>query len=80
MTAPTPVHRTDPSDQLDYWLRRAEQESIAAIRATNAVAAERHDAMAHTYSTLALMMLDRESVDEQPVSRAEPSGSVLSSH
>ena len=80
MTAPTPVHRYDPADQLDYWLRRAEQESIAAIRATNSVAAERHDAMAHTYSTLALMMLDRQGGDEQAFSRAELSGSVLSSH
>ena len=36
MSAPTPVHRYDSSDQLDYWLRRAEQESIAAIRAAGA--------------------------------------------
>jgi hypothetical protein len=58
MTAPTPVHRYDPEDQLEYWLRRAEQESIAAIRASNAVAAERHDAMAFAYSSQALAMLD----------------------
>lgn len=79
MTVPTPVHRTDPSDQLDYWLRRAEQESIAAIRATNPVAAERHDAMAHTYSALALMMLDQ-GQDERPFLSAEPNVRVLSSH
>jgi hypothetical protein len=40
--------RTDfeRSEQLDYWLRRAEQESIAAIRSTNNTASQRHDAMA----------------------------------
>ncbi len=45
------------SEQLDYWLRRAEQESIAAIRATNAVASQRHDAMAQAYSALARSLL-----------------------
>lgn len=46
------------SDQLDYWLRRAEQESIAAIRSTNSSASERHDAMAQAYSALARTILD----------------------
>ena len=64
MTAPTPVHRYDPSDQLEYWLRRAEQESIAAIRATSAAAAERHDAMAFAYSGQALAMLRRDGSPE----------------
>lgn len=45
------------AEQLDYWLRRAEQESIAAIRATGE-AAERHDAMAQAYSALARHLLD----------------------
>ena len=48
----------DASEQLDFLLRRAEQESIAAIRSTNAEAAERHDAMAHAYSARAIMMID----------------------
>ena len=80
MSAPTPVHRYDSSDQLDYWLRRAEQESIAAIRAASPAAAERHDAMAHTYSALALMMLDQGNPDERSFLSAEPNVRVLSSH
>ena len=51
--------RTDfeRSEQLDYWLRRAEEESIAAIRSTNSTASQRHDAMAQAYSALARTML-----------------------
>jgi len=45
------------SEQLDYWLRRAEQESIAAIRSTNSIASQRHDSMALAYSALAVTML-----------------------
>lgn len=45
------------AEQLDYWLRRAEQESIAAIRATGE-ASMRHDAMARAYSALAVHLLD----------------------
>ncbi len=45
------------SEQLDYWLRRAEQESIAAIRSTNRIASQRHDSMALAYSALAVTML-----------------------
>ena len=54
--------RTDfeRTEQLDYWLRRAEQESIAAIRSTNSVASQRHDAMAQAYSALARTMLGTE--------------------
>ena len=51
-------HQVERSEQLDYWLRRAEQESIAAIRSTNTEASERHDAMAHAYSALARHLLD----------------------
>ncbi len=52
--------RTDfeRTEQLDYWLRRAEQESIAAIRSPNQIASARHDAMAQAYSALARTMLD----------------------
>ena len=52
--------RTDfeRTEQLDYWLRRAEQESIAAIRSTNSTASQRHDAMAQAYSALARTILD----------------------
>ena len=48
------------SEQLDYWLRRAEQESIAAIRSTNSTASQRHDAMAQAYSALARTILGTE--------------------
>ena len=44
-------------EQLDYWLRRAEQESIAAIRSADSVASQRHDAMAQAYSALAVTLL-----------------------
>lgn len=50
--------RSERSEQLDYWLRRAEQESIAAIRSINSIASERHDAMAAAYSALAKSLLD----------------------
>ena len=48
------------SEQLDYWLRRAEQESIAAIRSTNSIASQRHDAMAQAYSAMARTILGTE--------------------
>jgi hypothetical protein len=50
--------QADRTEQLDYWLRRAEQESIAAIRSSHAVAAERHNAMAAAYSALARSLLN----------------------
>ncbi len=52
-------HEYDATEELDFLLRRAEQESIAAIRSTNAEAAERHDAMAQAYSAMAVAMMDR---------------------
>lgn len=60
--------RTDfeRTEQLDYWLRRAEQESIAAIRSTNTVASQRHDAMAQAYSALARTMLGSDNFDRAP--------------
>ena len=48
---------SERSEQLDYWLRRAEQESIAAIRSTDRTASQRHDAMAQAYSALAQTIL-----------------------
>lgn len=44
--------------ELDYLLRRAEQEAVAAIRASDPAAA-RHDAMALAYSHRAWALLDR---------------------
>ena len=57
---PQPYQR---EQQLDYWLRRAEQESIAAIRSLSSVAAQRHDTMALAYTTMAMSLMD-----EQPAS------------
>lgn len=57
MFFPQDMQRIERSEQLDYWLRRAEQESIAAIRATGE-ASKRHDAMAQAYSALARHLLD----------------------
>ena len=58
MFVPNNPHHVDRTEQLDYWLRRAEQESIAAIRSPHTEAAERHNAMAHSYSALARQLLD----------------------
>lgn len=57
MFVPNQPRQYDRSEQLDYWLRRAEQESIAAIRSTDSIAAQRHDSMAQAYSALAMTIL-----------------------
>ena len=44
-------------DELEFLLRRAEQEAIAAIRSPSPQASERHDAMAHAYSVLAVTIM-----------------------
>ena len=44
-------------EQLDYLLRRAEQETIAAISAMDARAAELHQQMAGAYSAQATALL-----------------------
>lgn len=44
-------------DELDYLLRRAEQESIAAIRSADPRAAGPHEHMATRYSAQALELL-----------------------
>lgn len=66
MFSPSYGRREDPADRLDYLLRRAEQESIAAIRSINPEAAERHDIMAHAYSAQALTMLGQLSAGCRP--------------
>ncbi|MEO7655308.1 MAG: hypothetical protein ABIS23_06460 [Sphingomicrobium sp.] len=53
-------HRQEWTEQLGYWLRRAEQESIAAIRSPDSEAAQRHDAMALAYSTMAMSLMDEQ--------------------
>lgn len=45
-------------EQLDYLLRRAEQESIAAIRTIDPRAAEPHAQMACAFTERALTLLD----------------------
>ncbi|MEO7865360.1 MAG: hypothetical protein ABIR63_05765 [Sphingomicrobium sp.] len=59
MTMPARVREEAPSDELGFLLRRAEQESVAAIRSINSQASERHDAMAYAYSARAVTMLGR---------------------
>jgi hypothetical protein len=66
MISPSHDRREDPADRLDYLLRRAEQESIAAIRSINPEAAERHDIMAHAYSEQALTMLGQMNIECRP--------------
>ena len=46
-------------EQLDYLLRRAEQESIAAVRSVDERAAEPHEHMASVYSAQVVELLDR---------------------
>ncbi len=53
---PAPAPEPTP-ERLDYLLRRAEQESIAAIRTVDPRAAEPHAQMASEYSARALSLL-----------------------
>jgi len=52
-----PSPQANDDEELEFLLRRAEQESIAAIRSPSPQASERHDAMAHAYSALAVTTL-----------------------
>ena len=56
MVSPPP-QQYDRSQQLAYWLRRAEQETIAAIRSASPQAAASHERMAAVYSAQATNML-----------------------
>lgn len=49
-------------ESVGYWLRRAQEEAVAAIRATG-VAAERHESMALAYSSRAVGLLGGQWVD-----------------
>ncbi len=51
-------HSAAAPETLDYLLRRAEQESIAAIRTTDARAAEPHAQMACAYTARAMSLLN----------------------
>jgi len=51
------LSRQANDEELEFLHRRAEQESIAAIRSLSPKASERHDAMAQAYSALAVTML-----------------------
>ncbi|HWJ58258.1 MAG TPA: hypothetical protein VNR68_01225 [Sphingomicrobium sp.] len=54
VTNPRPYQR---SETLDYVLRRAEEESIAAIRSPDPRASASHSAMAQAYSAQATVLL-----------------------
>lgn len=45
------------SPDLAYYLRRAEEETIAEIRAANAAAASRHGQLARAYGERALALM-----------------------
>lgn len=57
MFMPSTSHQLDRSEQLAYWLRRAEQESIAAIRSATPQASSSHARMAQAYSAMATSLL-----------------------
>ena len=57
MIVPPSSHQPDRSEQLAYWLRRAEQESIAAIRSANPQASSSHARMAQAYTAMATSLL-----------------------
>lgn len=46
-------------EQLEYLLRRAEQETVAAVRSVDPRAAEPHEHMASAYSAQAAELLGR---------------------
>ena len=50
---------TPARDEIEYLLRRAEQESIAAVRSVDPRAAEPHAHMASIYSAQAMALLGR---------------------
>jgi len=54
----TPVALPVAAADLDYLLRRAEEEAIATVRLGDTPAAERHAEMAALYSARALDLLD----------------------
>ncbi len=56
MNQPESIDAQSP-EQLDYLLRRAEQESVAAIRSVDPRAAELHAHMASAYSAKAMALL-----------------------
>lgn len=57
MAAQAALQDYSRGQEIDYFLRRAEQESIAAIKAAGTQASERHGAMAQAYSALVVQML-----------------------
>jgi hypothetical protein len=57
MVSPPP-QEYDRSQQLTYWLRRAEQEAIAAIRSASPQASASHERMAEAYSAMASSLLN----------------------
>ncbi|MBA3669368.1 MAG: hypothetical protein H0W71_04800 [Sphingomonas sp.] len=62
MTLFEPIAATP--EQLDYLLRRAEQESIAAVRSIDPRVAQPHARMASAFSARALILLGN-SADEK---------------
>lgn len=57
MISPTPLP-TDPDEDVDYALRRAEEESIAAIRAIDPRVEESHAGLAALYTERSLRLIE----------------------
>ncbi|WP_309611849.1 hypothetical protein [Sphingomonas sp.] len=56
MISPTPLP-TDPIEDVDYALRRAEEESIAAVRATDPRVEKSHAGLAALYTDRSLRLI-----------------------
>ena len=57
MISPTPLP-TDPDADVDYALRRAEEESIAAVRAIDPRVEDSHAGLAALYTERSLRLID----------------------
>lgn len=62
MISPTPLPK-DPDDDVNYALRRAEEESIAAVRATDPRVEESHAGLAALYTDRSLRLIEAGSPD-----------------
>ena len=62
MISPTPLP-TEPDDDVDYALRRAEEESIAAVRAIDPRVEESHAGLAALYTDRSLRLIEAADAD-----------------
>ena len=62
MISPTPLP-TDPDQDVDYALRRSEEESIAAVRAIDPRVEESHAGLAALYTERSLRLIEAGDAD-----------------